>query len=158
MKSRSDLLDEARKEVPEMTVQQVHDALEKGEDRLLLDVRGLDEWERGHLKGAIHIPRGKLEEEVEARLPDKTKDVIVYCAGGVRSLLAGQTLKRLGYEKVTSMDGGFGDWEDEGFPAEAPPAPEEEETVTDPSLIESQIEHLEKVLEQKRELLGKQKR
>lgn len=155
MKTRNDLLSEARKEISEMTVQEVHDYLGKGENPVLLDVRGLDEWERGHLKGAVHVPRGKLEEEVEAKLPDRTKEIIVYCAGGVRSLLAGQTMKRLGYEKVISMDGGFGDWEDEGFPAEVPPAPEEVETVTDPGLIESQIEHLEMVLAQKKELLKK---
>ena len=153
MKTRNDLLSEARKEIQEMTVHEVHDYLAKGQTPALLDVRGLDEWERGHLEGAVHVPRGKLEEEVEMALPDKSKEVIVYCAGGVRSLLAGQTLKRLGYAKVISMDGGFGDWEDEGLPAKVPPAPEEEETVTDPSLIESQIDHLEKVIAQKRNLL-----
>jgi rhodanese-related sulfurtransferase len=153
MKTRSDLLSEARKTIPEMTVQEVHDHLATGEMPVLLDVRGLDEWDRGHLEGAVHIPRGKLEEEVEGKLPDKSKDVIVYCAGGVRSLLAGQTLKQLGYQNVTSMEGGFGDWEDAGLPAEVPPPPAEDETVSDPALIESQITHLEQVLAQKRDLL-----
>ena len=88
MKSREDLLNEARQEIPEMTIQEVHDYLKKGENPALLDVRGLDEWERGHLEGAIHIPRGRLESDVEANLPDKSREVVVYCAGGVRSLSA----------------------------------------------------------------------
>ena len=90
MKSREDLLDEARQNLKEMTVQEVHDYLEGGADPILLDIRGLDEWERGHLKGAVHIPRGILENELEDKLSDKSKEVIVYCAGGVRSLLGGE--------------------------------------------------------------------
>ena len=157
MKTRQDLLNEARKEIPEMTVQEVHAYLQKGEKPTLLDVRGLDEWERGHMKSAVHVARGRLEEEVEQRVPDKSREVIVYCAGGVRSLLAGQTLKRLGYGRVVSMSGGYGDWEDEKLPTEVPPAPEEEESVSDPALIESQIDHLEKVLARKRKLLRQAK-
>ena len=110
MKSREDLLDEARQNLKEMTVQEVHDYLEGDADPILLDIRGLDEWERGHLKGAVHIPRGILENELEDKLSDLSKEVIVYGAGGVRSLLAGETMQALGYENMISMDGGYGDW------------------------------------------------
>ena len=150
MKSRENLLDDARQNIPEMTVQEVHDYIEEGNNPVLLDVRGLDEWERGHLKGSVHIPRGELEYQAELAIPDKSREVIVICAGGVRSLLAGETLKAMGYEKVISMDGGYGDWEDAHLPAEIPPPPEETGAPETPELLKEQIDHLEKVLAQKK--------
>ncbi len=157
MKSRADLLNEARREIPEMTIQEVHDYLKKGETPVLLDVRGLDEWERGHLEGAIHVPRGRLESDVEAKVPDKSREVVVYCAGGVRSLLAGESLKALGYERVISMDGGFEDWADAGLPAAYPPPPEEDGGQENPELLEAEIEHLEQVLDQRKRRLEEAK-
>ncbi len=154
MKSRENLLDDARQNIPEMTVQEVHDYMKEGNDPVLLDVRGLDEWERGHLKGSVHIPRGKLEYRAEETMPDKSREVIVICAGGVRSLLAGETLKAMGYEKVISMDGGYGDWEDAHLPAEIPPPPEETGAPENPELLEAQIDHLEKVLGAKKRKLA----
>ena len=154
MKSRENLLDDARQNIPEMTVQEVHEHLNEGNNPVLLDVRGLDEWERGHLKGSVHIPRGELEYQAELAMPDKSREVIVICAGGVRSLLAGETLKTMGYEKVISMDGGYGDWEDAHLPAEIPPPPEETGAPETPELLKEQIDHLEKVLAQKKTKLA----
>ena len=153
MKSREDLLNEARQEVPEMTVREVHEHLKQGAAPVLLDVRGLDEWERGHLEGAIHIPRGRLESEVEVKAPDKSRDVVVYCAGGVRSLLAAESLKDLGYERVISMEGGFEDWADAGLPAVHPPVPDEERGPENPDLLEAEIGHLEQVLSERKRRL-----
>ena len=150
MKSRENLLDDARQNIPEMTVQEVHEHLNEGNNPVLLDVRGLDEWERGHLTGSVHIPRGELEYKAEEAMPDKSREVIVICAGGVRSLLAGETLKAMGYENVISMDGGYGDWEDAHLPAEIPPPPEETGAPETPELLKEQIDHLEKVLAQKK--------
>ena len=157
MKSRDDLLKEARKTVKEMSIHEVHDYLEKGEDPVVLDVRGLDEWERGHLDGAIHVPRGHLEEQAESKIPDKSREVVVYCAGGIRSLLAGESLKELGYERVISMDGGYDDWEEAGLPTAKPPPPEEEDAPLDSDLLEMEIEHLKQVLAQKQSRLQEQK-
>ena len=154
MKSRENLLDDARQNIPEMTVQEVHEYLNEGNNPVLLDVRGLDEWERGHLKGSVHIPRGELEYKAEATMLDKSREVIVICAGGVRSLLAGETLKALGYEKVISMDGGYGDWEDAHLPAEIPPPPEETGAPETPERLQEQIDHLEKVLAEKKTKLA----
>ena len=154
MKSRENLLDDARQNIPEMTVQEVNEYLNEGNNPVLLDVRGLDEWERGHLKGSVHIPRGELEYKAEEAIPDKSREVIVICAGGVRSLLAGETLKTMGYEKVISMDGGYGDWEDAHLPAEIPPPPEETGAPETPELLKEQIDHLEKVLAQKKTKLA----
>ena len=86
----------------------------------VLDVREPDEHAEGALIGALHIPRGHLEAQVEGRLTDKNAPVIVYCAGGVRSAFAAKTLGELGYTNVLSMAGGFGKWKDEGRLWKAP--------------------------------------
>jgi molybdopterin/thiamine biosynthesis adenylyltransferase/rhodanese-related sulfurtransferase len=87
---------------------------------LVLDVREPDEYEQGALPGAIHIPRGHLESQVETKLPDKSAPVVVYCAGGTRSAFAAETLGLLGYTDVVSMAGGFNKWKNEGRDWRAP--------------------------------------
>jgi rhodanese-related sulfurtransferase len=80
----------------------------------LLDVREPDEYAQGALPGAVHLPRGNLEFQVDGRLPDKSQPIVVYCAGGGRSAFAAKTLADLGYADVVSMAGGFNKWKDEG--------------------------------------------
>ncbi len=87
---------------------------------VVLDVREPDEYEQGALPDAVHIPRGTLETSVEGRIPDKTSHVLVYCAGGVRSAFAAQTMQELGYSDVASVVGGFNRWKDEGRAWTAP--------------------------------------
>ena len=86
----------------------------------VLDVREPDEYAEGALVGALHIPRGHLEAQVEGRILDKESPVIVYCAGGIRSAFAAKTLAELGYSNVLSMAGGYGKWKDEGRTWRAP--------------------------------------
>ena len=86
----------------------------------VLDVREPDEYAEGALVGALHIPRGHLEAQVEGRILDKESPVIVYCAGGIRSAFAAKTLAELGYSNVLSMAGGYGKWKDEGRVWKAP--------------------------------------
>lgn len=86
----------------------------RNEGSLILDVREADEFETGAVPGALFIPRGHLESQIEMKLPNKDTPVIVQCAGGVRSAFAAKTLEQLGYTDVTSMAGGFGKWKDEG--------------------------------------------
>src|SRR6478609_88046 len=107
-----DLLAAAKSEITEVDTNGASDAIEAG--ALLLDVREPDEYEQGAIPGAVHIPRGHLEAQVEGRLLDKSAPVVVYCAGGVRSAFAARTLQELGYDDVVSMAGGFGKWKDEG--------------------------------------------
>lgn len=83
---------------------------------VVLDVREPDEYEQGAIAGVVHIPRGHLEAQIESRVPDKATPIVVYCAGGVRSAFATQTLRQLGYARAESMAGGFGKWKDEGRP------------------------------------------
>ncbi len=81
---------------------------------LVLDVREPDEYDQGALPDALHIPRGHLEAQIEAKALDKNQTIVVYCAGGVRSAFAAETLQILGYSNVLSMAGGYGKWKDEG--------------------------------------------
>ncbi|MSO59841.1 MAG: molybdopterin-synthase adenylyltransferase MoeB [Ilumatobacteraceae bacterium] len=81
---------------------------------LVLDVREPDEYDQGALPDAVHIPRGHLEAQIEAKALDKDQEIVVYCAGGVRSAFAAETLQILGYTNVLSMAGGYGKWKDEG--------------------------------------------
>jgi molybdopterin/thiamine biosynthesis adenylyltransferase/rhodanese-related sulfurtransferase len=85
-----------------------------------LDVREPEEYDQGAIPGAVHLPRGNLEFQVEGRLPDKNAPVVVYCAGGVRSAFAAQTMGELGYTDVVSLVGGFNRWKDEGRPWTTP--------------------------------------
>jgi len=115
-KSFQELMSEARKDVPEVSAQQVNDLLTNdGKSHVILDVRESDEWRQGHLAGAVPLPRGFLEIKVETAIPDKNTPIIAYCAGGVRSLLAGKMLKEMGYQNVTSMTGGYNAWKNGGF-------------------------------------------
>src|SRR5262249_24038628 len=107
---------DARKDIPEVTAQQVNDLLtNNGKSHVVLDVREKDEWREGHLEGAVSLPRGFLEIKVESTIPDKNTPIIAYCAGGVRSLMAGKALKEMGYKNVTSMSGGYGAWKNAGY-------------------------------------------
>ena len=115
-----EIMRRARQQVPEWSASQVHDVLaqqrETGDkDFVLVDVREKHEWSEGHIPGAIHVPRGYLELQVEEAVPDKDTKVVLYCAGGVRSLMAGSTLQQMGYTDVVSMAGGFGQWKGSGF-------------------------------------------
>jgi len=85
-----------------------------GDQALFLDVREADEYAQGAVPGAVHLPRGMLELQVEGRVPAKEHKIVVYCAGGTRSALAAQALGQLGYTDVASMAGGFNKWKDEG--------------------------------------------
>ena len=117
-KTYADLLKEARAQIREVTPQDV-DALAPGA-ATVIDVREASEWEQGHLPGAVHISKSYVEQQVEAAAPDRDAEVILYCAGGVRSLFAAQTLEQLGYTNVASMSGGFQAWKSAGLPWEAP--------------------------------------
>ncbi len=114
-KSGRDLLEEARGEVPEITADEVNALREKGEAFALIDVREPDEYRAGYIPGAEHVSRGFLELKIEQVVPDRATPIVAYCAGGVRSLLAGQSLQRMGYEDVRSMAGGYGKWKDLGL-------------------------------------------
>src|SRR3954453_12573966 len=113
----ADLLREARSEIREVTPQQV-DALPEG--TTVVDVREDSEWEQGHLPGALHISKSYVEQEIEGAVPNRDAPVVLYCAGGVRSLFAAQTLADMGYTYVASMSRGFQAWKGAGYEFKTP--------------------------------------
>ncbi len=117
-KSYADLLREAREQIPEVTVQEVAD-LAPG-SATVVDVREASEWEQGHLPGAHHVSKSYIEQQIEAVAPDRSQPVVLYCAGGIRSLFAAQTLVDMGYTDVVSVKGGFQAWKSAGFDFESP--------------------------------------
>ncbi|HYR83960.1 MAG TPA: molybdopterin-synthase adenylyltransferase MoeB [Terriglobia bacterium] len=115
-----EILNQAKKEIVEITVHDVQEKYNPANGFTLLDVREGDEWEQGHLDKAIFLPRGFLEVKADKTLTDRQQPIVVYCAGGVRSALAAKTLKDLGYTKVYSMAGGFNEWKNNGLPFVVP--------------------------------------
>jgi molybdopterin/thiamine biosynthesis adenylyltransferase len=117
MSSPRDLLSQAKAQIKEAVPAEVEPLIGQV---TLLDVREPDENEQGAIPGSIHLPRGNLEFQVEGKIPDKDSPIVVYCAGGVRSAFAAQTMQALGYKDVVSMVGGFNRWKDEGRPWATP--------------------------------------
>jgi sulfur-carrier protein adenylyltransferase/sulfurtransferase len=117
-KSFRDLLKEARSQVREVSPGEAALAAERG--ALLVDVREASEWEQGYITGAHHVAKSYVEQDIESVAPDRDTPVILYCAGGIRSLFAGQTLAAMGYNDVASMSGGFQAWKSEGRPFSQP--------------------------------------
>lgn len=117
-----EIMRQARRQVPEWSPPQVKAALAGRDDHkvVLVDVREKHEWNEGYIPGAIHVPRGFLELQIEESVPDKDATVVLYCAGGTRSLIAGRTLQEMGYKNVVSMSGGFGFWKGSGLPFTQP--------------------------------------
>ena len=120
MPSYRDLLQQVKSEIEEVDAAQARDLVESGDPPLLVDVREDDEWNEGHIPGAVHVQRGFLESRIEAAAPDHSQPIVVYCAGGARSAFAAKTLEELGYENVVSLAGGYTDWKRNGYPTQLP--------------------------------------
>ena len=110
------IVDESRKRVRELTVDDVKTKLDRGEKFLLVDVREESEFAKDHLPNAIHLGKGIIERDIEERVPDTSAPLILYCGGGFRSALAADNLQKMGYTNVLSMDGGIRGWRDKGYP------------------------------------------
>jgi len=110
------IVDDAKTRVRETNVEQVKKKLDRGEKFILIDVREESEFAKDHLPGAIHLGKGIIERDIEARVPDLGAEVVLYCGGGFRSALAADNLQKMGYTNVISMDGGIRDWRERGFP------------------------------------------
>ncbi len=109
------VLKERHKDVSEISIQDVNRLLRKGERMVLLDVREKEERDLGYLKDSIFIPRASLHEKAGSLLPDKDVPIVVYCAAGVRSILAAKTLRSMGYAHVVSMREGLEGWRKAGY-------------------------------------------
>jgi molybdopterin/thiamine biosynthesis adenylyltransferase/rhodanese-related sulfurtransferase len=117
MPNYRELLQQVRAEISEIDASEARERIESGEP-VVVDVREQDEWDEGHIPGAVHVPRGHLESRIERLAPDNGRPVVVYCSAGNRSAFAAKTLTELGYEDVVSLAGGFTDWKRNGFPVQ----------------------------------------
>jgi molybdopterin/thiamine biosynthesis adenylyltransferase/rhodanese-related sulfurtransferase len=117
MATSRDLLAQVKAQITEISTEEAQRRLDQS---LVLDVREPDEYEQGAIPGALHIPRGHLESQVEGKVPDHATPIIAQCASGFRSAFAAKTLQDLGYTNVVNMAGGFNRWKDEGRPWKAP--------------------------------------
>jgi sulfur-carrier protein adenylyltransferase/sulfurtransferase len=115
-----DMLNAAKQLVPEVDVPEAATQLTSAQAPVIVDVREKSEWDEGYIPNATHIPRSYLELRIENTVRDKSTPVLLYCAGGVRSLLAGRTLQEMGYTNVESLSGGYAAWKDGGKPFVVP--------------------------------------
>ncbi len=120
MPSYRDLLAQVRAEIDEVDATRARALFDDPEPPLFVDVRESDEWDEGHLPGAVHVARGFLESRIERAAPDRAQPIVIYCQSGARSVFATKSLQELGYENVVSLAGGYTDWKRNGFPTQLP--------------------------------------
>jgi len=112
------LVNEAKSRIRETDIKGFKGMLANGEKPLLVDTREESEWAAGHAAGAVHISKGVIERDIEAKVPDKKTPMVLYCGGGFRSALAAEALQKMGYSNVISLDGGWRAWQQSGLPVE----------------------------------------
>src|SRR5688572_3728502 len=112
------LVEDIKRRVRETDVPTVWARISRGDKFHLVDVREDNEWEKGHLPGAIHLGKGIIERDIEKTIPDPNAEIVLYCGGGYRSAIAADALQRMGYRNVISMDGGYRGWTESGHPVE----------------------------------------
>jgi rhodanese-related sulfurtransferase len=108
------IVDDAKSRVREVTVAETQVRTQQNREAKLIDVREDNEWEAAHAAGAIHLGKGIIERDIEATVPDKDAELILYCGGGYRSALAADVLQKMGYTNVFSMAGGWKAWKESG--------------------------------------------
>nr|WP_141733747.1 rhodanese-like domain-containing protein [Oligoflexus tunisiensis] len=113
------LVADAQKEVKEISREEVARRLKPEKDFVLVDVREETEWEAGHLPFAVHLSKGLIERDIETKIPNPSTPLILYCGGGYRSILAAQSIQKMGYTNVLSMTGGFRGWIENNLPVVA---------------------------------------
>lgn len=116
-KTGTELIDEAKSRIRQVTAAEA--MADNNPNLVYLDCREPQEWNLGHIPGAVFIPRGDLETKIEAAIPRDNKSVVIYCASGNRSALAADTMQQMGYGDVASMAGGFRGWVDAGGEVES---------------------------------------
>ncbi len=112
------IVNDAKSRIKECTIDEMRARQAAGEKFVLVDVREESEFAAGHIPGAIHLGKGIIERDIEAKVPDPATPLVLYCGGGFRSALAADNLQKMGYTKVISMDGGMRGWREKGLPVE----------------------------------------
>jgi rhodanese-related sulfurtransferase len=112
------LVNDSKGRIREVTVAETRERIAANKDVRLIDVREDNEWQAARATGAEHFGKGIIERDIEASVPDKATELILYCGGGFRSALAADVLQQMGYTNVFSMAGGWKAWKDSGAPIE----------------------------------------
>jgi rhodanese-related sulfurtransferase len=112
------LVNDAKSRIREVSVEKTRERMTANPDARLIDVREDNEWQAAHAARAEHLGKGIIERDIEAKVPDKSTELILYCGGGYRSALASDVLQNMGYSNVHSMAGGWTAWKDAGAPIE----------------------------------------
>jgi rhodanese-related sulfurtransferase len=116
------IVDDARSRVRETTVDEIKARLDRrlaGKDKfVLIDVREDREFDADHIPGAVHMGKGIIERDIEAKYPAVDTELVLYCGGGFRSAMAADNLQKMGYTNVISMDGGIREWREKAYPLE----------------------------------------
>ncbi len=113
-----EIVNDAKTRVRECTVADVKQRLDAGETLNLIDVREESEYAKGHVPGATHLGKGVIERDIEKTFPDAATEIVLYCGGGFRSVLAADNIQKMGYRNVISMDGGWSGWTAANNPVE----------------------------------------
>ena len=110
------IVNDARSRVKETTVDAIKTRLDRGDSFTLIDVREESEYAKDHISGAKHLGKGVIERDIESMVPDPATEIVLYCGGGFRSALAADSLQKMGYTNVISMDGGIRGWRENNYP------------------------------------------
>ena len=109
------LVADAKKNITEISPQEAAAKLQSG-GAVIIDVRDKDEWDEGHIPGAMHMSRGTIELDIEGKVPAPNAMIICHCGGGGRGALATESLQKMGYKNVRNMSGGFKAWKAASLP------------------------------------------
>ena len=113
-----DLVNDAKSRVKEINISQYRQMKDSGEDHLLIDVREESECAAGHAQGSMHLGKGVIERDIETKVPDREKKLVLYCGGGFRSALVADNLQKMGYKYPISLEGGWRAYAESGLPIE----------------------------------------
>ncbi|AUH73074.1 rhodanese-like domain-containing protein [Legionella sainthelensi] len=109
------LVNDSKRRIKEITPQALKEKIDRQEPMLIIDVRESDEWETGYIPTAIHLSKGIIERDIEKKIPDLNTEIVVYCSGGFRCALVADSLQKIGYTQVYSLDTGLQGWLDAGY-------------------------------------------
>ena len=112
------IVNDAKSRVKQIDIDGYRKMQAAGDPHVLVDVREDNEWAAGHAAGAVHLGKGIIERDIEAKVPDKHTRLVLYCGGGYRSALAADNLQKMGYTDAISLDGGWKAWQQAGLPVE----------------------------------------
>jgi len=112
------LVNDAKTRVKEIDIEAYRKLRASAAPHVLVDTREESEWAAGHVAGAIHLSKGIIERDIEARVPDHAATLVLYCGGGFRSALVADNLQKMGYTNAISLDGGWRALKESGLPLE----------------------------------------